>query len=102
MMADWYEMNRLSGLIGLHIVYLGVEVQNVHALRPLTFEDRANLGLKEAQLAGIDGAGAIDSDGDLPDTLVHNSGQIKSGPDMAAVWPHPDRIGRNGIRPEPA
>src|ERR1035437_8678730 len=40
--ANGIEMNRLSGLIGLHFVYLCVEVQNVNALRPLAFEDRAN------------------------------------------------------------
>ena len=50
--ADGIEMNLLSGLIGLHFVYLGVEVQDVNALWPLAFEDRANLSFKEAQQTG--------------------------------------------------
>src|ERR1035441_2302124 len=52
--ANWIEMNRLSGLIGLHFVYLGVEVQDMNALWSLAFKDRANLSLKEAQQPAID------------------------------------------------
>jgi hypothetical protein len=37
--ANGIEMNGLSGLIGLHFVYLGVEVQDVNTLWPLSFED---------------------------------------------------------------
>jgi hypothetical protein len=37
--ADRIEMNLLSSLIGLHFVYLGVEVQDVNALWSLAFED---------------------------------------------------------------
>ena len=33
------QMNLFPGLIGLHFVYLGVEVQDVNALWPLAFED---------------------------------------------------------------
>ena len=44
--ANGIEMNLLSGLIGLHLVYLGVEVQDMNALRPLTFKDRADLSLE--------------------------------------------------------
>jgi hypothetical protein len=47
--ADGIEMNLLTGLIGLHFVYLCVEVQDVNALGPLAFEDRANLSFKESQ-----------------------------------------------------
>ena len=51
--ADGIEMNLLSSLIGLHFVYLCVEVQDMNALWPLAFEDRANLGFKQAQQAAI-------------------------------------------------
>jgi hypothetical protein len=54
--ANGIEMNRLSGLVGFHFVYLGVKVQNVDALRSLAFENRANLSLKQAQLPTIDRA----------------------------------------------
>jgi hypothetical protein len=37
--ANGIEMNGLPGLIGLHFVYLGVEVQDVNTLWPLSFED---------------------------------------------------------------
>jgi hypothetical protein len=47
--ADGIEMNLLSSLIGLHFVYLCVEVQDMNALRPLAFEDRANLSFKKSQ-----------------------------------------------------
>jgi hypothetical protein len=52
--ANGIEMNLLTGLIGLHFVYLCVEVQDMNALRPLAFEDRANLSFKQAQQTGID------------------------------------------------
>ena len=47
------EMNGLPGLIGLHFVNLGVEIQDVNALWPLSFEDRADLSLKETQQPAI-------------------------------------------------
>jgi hypothetical protein len=37
--TDGIQMNLFPGLIGLHFVYLGVEVQNVNALWPLAFKD---------------------------------------------------------------
>jgi hypothetical protein len=37
--ANGIEMNLLSGLIGFNFVYLGVEVQDVNTLWPLSFED---------------------------------------------------------------
>jgi hypothetical protein len=40
------EMNLLTGLVGLHFVYLGVEVQDVNALWALAFENRADLSLE--------------------------------------------------------
>jgi hypothetical protein len=46
---DGIEMNLFPCLIGLHFVYLGVEVQDVNALWALAFEDRADLSLKETQ-----------------------------------------------------
>ena len=52
--ANRIEMNLLTSLIGLHFVYLCVEVQNVNALRPLASEYRANLSFKQAQQTGID------------------------------------------------
>jgi hypothetical protein len=52
--ANGIEMNLLSSLIGLHCVHFCVEVQDMNALRPLAFEDRANLSFKQAQQAGID------------------------------------------------
>jgi len=52
--ADGIEMNLLSRLIGLHFAYLCVEVQDMNALRPLAFEDRAYLSFKQAQQTGID------------------------------------------------
>jgi hypothetical protein len=51
--ANWIEMNLFPGLIGLHFVNLGVEVQDVDALWPLAFEDRADLSLKETQQPAI-------------------------------------------------
>ena len=48
------EVNLLTGLIGFHFVYFSVEVQDMNALRPLAFDDRANLSLKKAQQTGID------------------------------------------------
>jgi hypothetical protein len=47
--TDRVEMNLFPGLIGLHFVYLGIEVQDMNALWPLAFEDRADLSLKETQ-----------------------------------------------------
>ena len=46
-------MNLLSGLVGFNFVNLGVEIQDVNALWLLTFEDRADLSLKETQLPAI-------------------------------------------------
>jgi hypothetical protein len=47
--ANGIEMNGISGLVGFIFVNLGVEVQDVNALWPLAFEDRANLSFKETQ-----------------------------------------------------
>jgi len=95
--AHGIEMNGLAGLEGIHFVYLGVEVQNVNALRPLPFENRADLSFKESQQTTIDRAGAIYCNGNLSDALAHNSRQIKSVPDVASVGSHPTRICRDGI-----
>jgi hypothetical protein len=37
--ADGIEMNLLTGLIGFNLVNLRVEVEDVNALWPLSFED---------------------------------------------------------------
>ena len=51
--ADRIEMDLFSGLIGFNFVNLGVEVQDMNALWPLAFEDRADLSLKETQQPAI-------------------------------------------------
>src|ERR1019366_7519673 len=100
--AHGIEMNLLSRLICLHFLYLCVEVQDMNALRPLAFDDRVNLSFKEAQQAGIHRARTIDGDGNLADALPHDSWQVETCPDVAPVRPHPTRISRDGVRPEPA
>jgi hypothetical protein len=35
----WFEMEHLTGRVGIDLVNLGVEVENMHPLRPLAFED---------------------------------------------------------------
>jgi hypothetical protein len=37
--ADWIEMEHLTGRVGIDLVNLGVEVENMHPLGPLAFED---------------------------------------------------------------
>jgi hypothetical protein len=37
--AYWFEMEHLTGHVGIDLVNLGVEVENMHPLRPLAFED---------------------------------------------------------------
>ena len=49
-------------------------------LRPLAFENRTHLGLKEPQLPRIHRAGAIDGDRDLPDALAYHSRQVETLP----------------------
>jgi hypothetical protein len=39
-------MDRLSSFVGLYFVHHRVKVEDMHALRPLPFEDRANLRLE--------------------------------------------------------
>ena len=51
--ANGIQMNLLSGLVGFNFVNLGVEIQDVNALWLLTFEDRADLSLKETQQPAI-------------------------------------------------
>jgi hypothetical protein len=37
--AYWFEMEHLTGHVGNDLVNLGVEVENMHPLGPLAFED---------------------------------------------------------------
>src|SRR5208337_4311414 len=39
---------------------------------------------------------------DFASAFAHNAGQIETGPDVAAVGPHPARISRDGFGPETA
>ena len=48
--AYWFEMEHLTGHVGNDLVNLGVEVENMHPLRPLAFNDGTNLCLEEPQL----------------------------------------------------
>jgi len=86
----------------IDLLNLGVEVENMHSLGSLAFEDRTNLGLEEPQLPRIDRSRAIDGNRDFARAFAHNAGQIETGPDVAAVGPHPTRIGWDGVGPETA
>src|SRR5271154_126147 len=100
--SDWVERDRLPCFEGLNRMHDRVEVENVDALRSLTFEDRTNLGLEQAQLPRVYRAGAIDGDRNLTYTFPHHSGQVKPGPDVAAVGTHPAIVRRCGFGPGPA
>src|ERR1039458_9908327 len=52
--AYWFEMEHLTGHVGIDLVNLGVEVENMHPLRPLAFNDGTDLRLEESQLPRID------------------------------------------------
>ena len=65
--TDWIEMKDLTGHVGIDLVNLGVEVENMDSLWPLAFQYRTNLSLKEPQLPRIDRTGAIDGNRDLPE-----------------------------------
>ena len=52
--ADWIEVKHLAGRVGINLLNLGVEVENVHPLGPLAFEDGTDLSLEESQLPRID------------------------------------------------
>ena len=43
---DGVKMHRLASFVCLHLLHLCIEVQNMHTLRPLAFENRTHLGLK--------------------------------------------------------
>jgi hypothetical protein len=64
------KVDRLAGRVGLHLVDLCIEVQNMDTLRPLALQNRTHLGLKEFELPRIHRAGAVDGDRDLPDALA--------------------------------
>jgi hypothetical protein len=48
--ADWVEMERLSGRLGIDLVNLSVKVEDMHTLKPLAFEDGMHLSLEEPKL----------------------------------------------------
>jgi hypothetical protein len=52
--TDWFEMEHLTGHVGIDLVNIGVEVENMHPLRPLAFEDGTDLRLEKSQLPRID------------------------------------------------
>ena len=52
--AYWFEMEHLTGHVGIDLVNLGVEVENMHPLGPLAFQDGTDLRLEEPQLPCID------------------------------------------------
>jgi hypothetical protein len=51
--ANRIEMNLLDGLKGLHLVHLGIEVENMHSLGSLALDDGTDLSLKEAQQSAV-------------------------------------------------
>src|SRR5277367_2581522 len=99
--ADWVERNPLAGFKSLDMVNYGVKVENVDALRSLAFEDRANLGFKQAQLPRVHRAGAIDSDRNVAYSFPHHSGEVKPRPNVATVGTHPAIVRRRGLGPSP-
>ena len=50
---DWLKRDALAGFKCLDLMNNRVKVENVDALRSLAFEDRANLGFKQAQLPRV-------------------------------------------------
>ena len=52
--ADWIEVKHLTSHEGIGLVNLGVEVENMHPLGPLAFEDGTDLRLEKSQLPRID------------------------------------------------
>ena len=74
--ADRIKIDGLSGFVSLDLLHLRVEVENMHSLRPLAFEDRSNLGFKETQLPSTNRTRAIDSDRYLSDALPYDPRQI--------------------------
>jgi hypothetical protein len=65
--------------------------------RLLSGKDGAYLRLEQAQLAIIDGAGAIDGDADFSDTFRDHARQVKTCPDMATVGTGPAIVGWNRL-----
>src|SRR5580704_4853191 len=65
------EIHTLSHFVGLHVLHHRVEIEDVYALRPLAFEDRAHLGFEPPQLPRVHRAGAIDSDRNLAYTFSY-------------------------------
>jgi hypothetical protein len=85
-------MDRLSSFVILQLMHLRVEVQGMHALRPLTIEDRANLPLEESQLPAIDRIGAVDGDRNFRRPPAPSQAN-RALPDMASVRSHPAMVG---------
>src|ERR1700737_3355956 len=98
----WFEQYAFPCFEGLNPMHDRVEVEHVDALRSLAFEDRAHLGLEQAQLPRVHRAGAIDSDRNLAYTVPHPSGQVEPSPDVAPVGTHPPIVRGRGFGPGPA
>ena len=72
--TDWIEVKHLAGRVGINLLNLGVEVENVHSVGPLAFQDGTDFRLKEPQLPRIDRTRAIDGDCDFASAFAHNAG----------------------------
>ena len=47
--SDGMEVNRLAGAVRFRLLNLRVEVENMHTLRPLAFENRTSAGIASEQ-----------------------------------------------------
>jgi|ERR1700722_964953 len=98
--ADRPERNRFASFVGIDPLHHRVEIHNVYTTGSLSFEDRANLGLEETEQPLVHRARAIHGNHYFPDALSDDPRQIKSGPEMTAVRPHPAVVSRSRVRPE--
>lgn len=72
--SDRCEMDLLTGLIDVDLMHLSVKVNDVHAFRSLSFENRAHLRFEQRELPRVDRAGAIDEDDNFSDAFALNTG----------------------------
>src|SRR6266851_554485 len=100
--TDGIEAYLLASRVDIDLVHAGVEVEYMHALGPLSFEDGADFRLEERELSRAHRAGAVHGDHDLSDALADDSGKIEPLPDMAAIRPRPGVVGGVCLRPGPA
>jgi hypothetical protein len=97
--SNWRELDRLPGLVRLHLLHFGVKVQNVDQARLLAGKYGANLCLEEPKESVIDRARAIDGDTDLTDTFTDNAWKVKTCPDVATVGAGAAIVRWNRLRP---